>query len=329
MNDIDPANKKGQLALVTGASGFIGSHLCSRLIERGYSVRALVRESSSIETLSSLESVDIQRGELSDSIALTTACREVDCVFHLAGLAHAGLQDGERFRQVNVEGTRAVVNACLEAGVSTMVYFSSILARELDEGGQGASEYARSKKAAEEFVLQAAGEKFSPVVLRPVNVYGPGMKGNIAGLIRRIQAGHLPPLPRLQNQLSLVSVQDLCDAAILASHHPAAAGQIYPVSDGQAYTPNTLESAIYACVGRKKPSWHCPRMVFYAASLGAQILNNLGVWNNDLGLRSYRNLIANSTASCEKITTEMGYQPTRTFDDELPGILAELNRKQT
>lgn len=327
MSTTDDTLKKRQLALVTGASGFIGKHLCAQLLEKGFSVRVFVRARSGFVAPGDPGAVDIQVGELTDSEALVAACSEVDCVFHLAGLAHAGLRDGEQFRQVNVEGTRALAKACLQAGVPRLVYFSSILARQVEEDNERASEYARSKKTAEEIVLRAAGPGFSPAVLRPVNVYGPGMKGNIAGLIGRIQQGRLPPLPQLSNRLSLVSVQDLCAAAILASQNPVAGGQIYPVTDGREYTPNALETAIYASVGRKKPSWRSPRVLFYAASLGAQILNNLGVWNNDLGLRSYRNLVANSTASCEKITTELGYQPTRRFEDELPEILKEMDSR--
>ncbi|MCG8415090.1 MAG: hypothetical protein MI746_12795, partial [Pseudomonadales bacterium] len=131
----------------------------------------------------------------------------------------------------------------------------------------------------------------------------------------------------VSNEIPLVSVEDLCEAAILAAESSGSAGQIYTVTDGQAYTPNDIEAAVYEALGQKKPGWHTPRMVFYAASLGAQIANNLGLWNNDLGLRTYRNLTGQGTGpvpSNEKICAELGFQPQRTFQSELPAILAAM-----
>lgn len=351
-------------ALITGASGFIGTHLCTALTKGAGdrlkshaspdslnspvpsashaafdSLRIFTRGLSEPDGLSKLPSTEIIYGSLNEPEKVARACSGVEVVFHLAGIAHVGTKSAEQLHKTNVEGTRILLKACLEAGVTRLVYFSSVLAQDLDEDGNyegnrparvpdstpPVSDYAKSKKAAEDLLLEAGSEHFQPVILRPVNVYGPGMKGNIAGLIRRIRNGYLPPLPRLDNQLPLVSVADLCEAALLAAQSPAAAGQIYTVTDGREYTPTSLESAIYAVLGRKKPGWHSPRMVFYAASLGAQLLNNLGIWNNDLGLRTYRNLVENSEASCEKISTELGYKPSRTFDQELPAILSALD----
>ncbi len=314
-------SKPGALALVTGASGFIGRALCDLLLQQGCRVRAFLRATSTGASLPA--EVETCYGELNSEQDLLGACEGVEVVYHLAGIAHVNVDTAD-YERVNVAASQALLDACLAVGSQRLVFFSSILAAQAERETITASAYAKSKRQAEELFLQASSANFQPVILRPVNVYGPGMKGNIAGLIRRIQGGALPPLPRLENQLSLVSVQDLCAAALLAAENPVAGGQIYPVTDGLAYTPNTLESAIYAALERKKPGWHSPRMLFYAASLVAQMLNGIGVWNNDLGLRTYRNLVESNQASCEKITTELGYRPTRNFADELPAILSAL-----
>lgn len=316
--DVEPSQEtKTQLALVTGASGFIGKHLCNALLNKGYKVRALLRDGSHCANFpQAIESVN---GDLADKAALATAAKDVDIIFHAAAIAHVRVSAAQLLQETNVEGTRNILQAGQAANVPGFVFFSSILAEQPD------SVYASSKQQAEQLVLECADNFQSVMVLRPVNVYGVGMKGNIAGLIRRISKGSLPPLPRLGNRLSLVGVQDLCNAAVLVAEKPAAAGQTYPVTDGQAYTPNSLETSIYAALGRKKPGWHCPRVVFYAASLGAQLLNSLGVWSNDLGLRTYCNLVHNKEASCEKISTELGYQPTQSLADELPAIIAALD----
>lgn len=336
------SSKEGDLALITGATGFIGRHLVRKLIESGWRVRALVREKDKSGLLDRCEQ---QVGTLQDQDILHSACDGVDVIFHLAGIAHVGTSDTNLLDSVNVEGTRKLVEASQHQAVPRFVYFSSILAATPDE-----SAYAASKKRAEELVLAAANERFQPSILRPVNVYGVGMRGNIAALIRRINKGSLPPLPKLQNQLPMISVEDLVEVACRAAKSSVSTGQIYPVGDGQPYTPTSLESAIYAALGRKKPAWHTPRVVFFLASLLAQTANSLGLWKNDLGLRTYRNLVGggprangrerqvgregqagqerqeeqDSRYYCEKISIELGYHPVQTFQDVLPDILAAM-----
>ena len=308
-----------KLALVTGANGFIGRTLCRCLLEKGFRVHGLVRAESDVAPIP--DDVEVFRAELDDNADIRTACVGMDVIFHTAGIAHVRTPSPGQLHNINVEGTHNVLAAGAQEKVSRFILISSILASRPD------TPYGRSKQLAEQAVMEQAEHFQSVTILRPVNVYGPGMKGNIAGLIYRIRSGSLPPLPRLNNHLSLVSVEDLCHAAILAAEKPEAAGQVYTVTDGQRYSPNSLESAIYATLERVKPKWHSPRVVFYAASLAAQLLNSLGIWNNDLGLRTYRNLVDNSEDSCEKITTELGYQPSCTFEDELPSIISMLERK--
>lgn len=321
--------KKSHLALVTGASGFIGSHLVRKLLSAGWKVRILVRNQDDSELFHGCEQVV---GSIQNQEVLNSACEGVGVVFHLAGIAHAGISDAALLNSVNVEGARNLVDACLKNGVPRFIFFSSILAANPNE-----SAYAASKKKAEDLVLGAASESFQPTVLRPVNVYGAGMRGNIAGLINRISKGSLPPLPKLQNQIPLISVHDLVEIASRVALVKSCTSQVYTVADGQQYTPSELESAIYKALGRKKPAWHTPRVVFYAASLAAQMANSLGLWKNDLGLRTYYNLVGEgrrdsgqlerartSTNDCEKIATELGYRPGQTFQDVLTDILSAM-----
>ena len=262
---------------------------------------------------------------------LGQACRNARAVFHLASIAHVGTADESVLQHSIVEGTQQLAAAAKQAGVASFVYFSSSLAAAA--GDRAASSYARCKKAAEESVLGLADQHFRVCVLRPVNVYGPGMKGNLAGLIRHIRAGRLPSLPRLSHRVPLVAVQDLCQAAILAAENPRSAGRIYTVTDSRCHTPNSIETAIYQALGKKKPGWHSPRVVFYLAAAAAQLANDLGLWRNNLGLRTYRNLTGQGAgaalyqdigAASEQLAAELGYRPQRSFRDELPAILAAL-----
>ena len=263
------------------------------------------------------------QGDLVDAEKLASACEGVNTVFHLANIAHVNVADTSELRRINVLGTSQLKAACLAAKVPNLVYFSSVLAADPES-----SAYAGSKLEAEKVLLERDKESDSHLhvsILRPVNVYGPGMKGNIAGLIKRIRDGRLPPLPKLDNRLALISVDDLCRAAMLVSQGAHESHQIFTICDGQAYTPNIVEQAIYDALERKKPSWRTPRMVFYAASLGAQLAAKLGVWKNDLGLRTYRNLVADKPANCEKISTELGFEPLDTLATVMPRILKELH----
>jgi UDP-glucose 4-epimerase len=326
LTDSDPlSGKKGDLALVTGASGFIGSALCAELLKQGFRVRAFLRPKSAPTHLP--KGVEIYRSELSDQAGLDQACVDIDSVFHLAGIAHVSAGNAELHKKVTVEGTANLLQSARRTEVRRFIFFSSILAAALDNPGtpeRNKTHYAITRHQAEQLVLNDGDGKLETCVLRPANVYGPGMKGNIAGMIRRIRDHQLPPLPNLNNEMYLVSVQDLCEVAILAARNSKSVGQTYVVTDGMSYTPSSLERDIYEALGRNKPAWHSPRFLYYLASLAAHMLDKSGVWKNGLGLRAYNNLVESRVLSRGKTPEELGYQPTRRFANELPAIIAKL-----
>ena len=313
----DSHGKAAPIAAVTGASGFVGRRLCRELAERGYRVRAVLRP----DTLADLGDAEIRRAALDDAEALQTAFAGAAVVFHLAGIAHTRVHDQALLRRVNVDGTAAVAAACRAAGVPRLVYFSSVLAQ------RPSSPYGDSKKAAEERLLAGGGQAPEIVILRPANVYGPGMQGGLMSLIRGIDGGWLPPLPRLDKRRGLVSVDDLAAAGVAAAEAPAAAGGVYAVSDGQCYTPNDLEAAIYAALGRKKPAWRAPRMLFLAAAGLAETAARLGLYNGGLRFASYRALTSDNPVSCAELTAATGYRPELTLADRLPVIIQDLQQE--
>ena len=314
---VTDADSSAPLAVVTGAGGFIGGHLCPALSRAGYRVLALTRPGSEVTSagagVAELRSCPLQEA------ALRAAFAGASVIFHLAGIAHTGVRDRGLLREVNVEGTREVVRAAQSANVDKLVYFSSVLAGKPEQSG-----YAESKQQAEKLVLAAAGQALSPVVLRPVNVYGAGMRGNLQTMARMIAAGRLPPLPRLDNRLALVSVQDLCRAAVAVAATSACSGKVYTVSDGQTYTPTDIEAAIYRALGRNKPAWRTPRMLFFAAAASAELLGRTGLTRSGFGLATYNNLVTDNPVSAHELTDDTGYQATLTLYDALPDILEPL-----
>ncbi|GAB5497729.1 MAG: SDR family oxidoreductase [Pseudohongiellaceae bacterium] len=305
------------LAVVTGATGFIGRALCPALSAAGYRVVALTRPGNPA-TAAELGAQQVlakplQQAALKDTFAGATV------VFHLAGIAHTGVRDRAQLEAVNVDGTAEVVAAARASGAGRLVYFSSIMA---DQPQQSA--YAASKRKAEDAVLAGATQGLQAVVLRPVNVYGPGMGGNLYTMARLIANRRLPPLPRLDNRLALVSVQDLCRVALAVAQQPDCAGQVYTVSDAEPYTPTQIEAAIYQALGRKKPAWHTPRMVFFAAAAAAELVGRMGLTRSGFGLASYNTLVTDNPVSVQELADAINYQPTMTLYDALPDILTPL-----
>lgn len=317
MNSMAPEQTK--TVLVTGATGFIGRSLMQRLLEKQFRVHTLSR-TLPVASPDQADCVFFQ-GDIADPALLAQACAGVDTVFHLAGYAHVNQHDVEELRRINVEGTRSLLRTAIAAGVRRIVFFSSILADERlnPEGG----DYGRSKLEAETLLLEAAqAGEIEVCCLRPANVYGLGMKGNLMTMIRLVQRGLLPPLPLPSAALSLVGNRDLCEAALLAAQAPRANGQVYAVTDGKTYTMKGIEVSVRRALGLAPWRWHTPLPVFYIAFAGLEVLGKLFSLSNAPGLRSYRALRDGSVVSSEKIQQELGYIPAGSLTDELPGILA-------
>jgi UDP-glucose 4-epimerase len=308
-------------ALVTGASGFIGKALLTCLHTSGYDVHVLSRKSQ--HQFDGCESV--HTGSLADVDVLESACTGIDVVFHLAAFTHVNHADRATVFNTNVEGTARLLATAVHQRVRRIVYFSSSLAD--DSAGSPDTVYGESKRAAEKLLLDAAQRgEIEVCCLRPVNVYGPGMKGNLASMIRMISKGIFPPLPELSNRLSLVGVDDLCRAALLAAESPIASGKIYPVTDGIAYSMNQLERGIRRASGQTQPRWSVPLWLLHIAAFKMELLSRLLRLDNALGLRSYRTLTSQNIVSNEKISHELGYTPSASFFDALAQILPQLEQ---
>ena len=222
--------------LVTGASGFIGRRLCTVLQEQGHHVVALGRHPQTGPW------DEFRQGDLAGNLP-KDVCDGIDSVFHLAGFAHAmRLPRGQQgiYQQINVEGTRALLARVRDSQVKRLVYFSSIKAMA-DPGEDCVDErftqppsdaYGLSKLNAEQAVLAFGVEHAVHVCcLRPTLVYGRNPKGNIQRMLQAIRQGRFPPLPRIDNRRSMISVNDLVAAALLASELPQANGKVYVAGD--------------------------------------------------------------------------------------------------
>jgi len=311
-------------ALITGASGFIGRTLCSQLSERGWHLRALIRRPATgpwHETVI---------GDL-ENLAPGNIAEGFDTVFHLAGKAHAlseARQDEKEYFRINTEGTRRILEAAKFSGVRRFVFFSSV--KTINEGSSECLDetslcfpvtpYGKSKLKAERLVLEGYYVP-EPVVLRLSMVYGPSPKGNLPRMIEAVAKGNFPPIPEFGNQRSMVHVEDVAQAAILAAEKPEAIGQTFLVTDGQPYSSRELYEWICQALGKSAPAWRIPEVVFRGlAKIGDAIGALRGrrfIFDSD----TLEKLAGSAWYSSQKIEKELGFLAHHHLRESLPDII--------
>jgi len=241
--------------LVTGASGFIGTHLVRYLLDAGHEVRAV---STSVPARNyfdeKLENVQVARSAV-DTADWLEVCRGIEVVFHLAARVHRGDNSSPSARliyfQDNLEMTRALAEAALKARVRRFVFTTSVAVygaasvageafrEDSPVAPRPDSVYAQSKRAAEEFLLSCVA--LEPVIVRLPLVYGAGVKGNMATLMRLASSSVPLPLAGIDNRRSLINVSNCVDFLLTAACHPNAGGQVLLASDGEdVVTPELI-----------------------------------------------------------------------------------------
>lgn len=238
--------------LITGATGFVGNSLCAELVRRGQFVRAAQR--FEVQNVENIEVVKV--GSINGDTDYGEVLRNVDVVIHLAARVHVMHDTAsnplDEFRKVNVAGTERLARSAAAYGVRRLVYVSSIkVSGEATLDGKQLTEldevlpqdpYGISKWEAEQALDRVAKETgLEVVIIRPPLVYGAGVKGNFAEMMK-VLAKDIPlPLASVKNDRSLIYVENLVDALIVCANHPAAKGQTYLVSnDEDISTPDLL-----------------------------------------------------------------------------------------
>ena len=246
--------------LITGASGFIGRAVCSALAAAGHSVRAASRQPNRTPGQAGVEWMKLP--DLQKEVDWSPLVAGMDVVVHLAAIAHRSEADAGDYVAVNQVATASLAVCCRSHAVKRLIFMSSIgvqtgsaadhVVTELDEP-RPVTGYDRAKLAAEEEVRRS-GVPFT--ILRPVIVYGPGAKANIA-LLTRISALPVPlPFGAFRNRRSLVAIENLVQAIELSLASPQTLNQTFIVSDPEPITLSDMFVALREGAGRS--SWLVP-----------------------------------------------------------------------
>jgi nucleoside-diphosphate-sugar epimerase len=276
--------------LVTGSSGFIGSALTSALAKVGHHVRAASRKRTAIADAPGVEWVEMP--DLEHKVDWAPLVGGMDIVIHLAAIAHRSHIDSGQYTRANRVATASLAQACAESGIKRIIFMSSIGAQAGSAADNVVTEtdepwpitaYDRAKLAAEE-EIRRSGVPFS--ILRPVIVYGPGAKANIA-MLMRIAALPLPlPFGAFRNRRSLLSIDNLVQAVMLCLDNPETIGRTFIVCDLEPITLADMLATLRRAAGRSPNLVPVPPLLVRALVIAA---GRQSLWD-----RIGRDLVASS-----------------------------------
>lgn len=287
-------------SLVTGAGGFVGSHLCRYLAERDVTVRAV----------SSRPEIDARRGAIlldTSESRLVTALEGTRQVYFLAGIAHEAVAagDGALMHRVNVEAPLRWLRAADRAGVERFIWLSSIKvlgdvsARPLEPADpyRPGDAYARSKVEAERRLLEEPVRHVELAVVRPPLVYGPGVRGHFRSLLRAAASGLPLPLAGAGAPRSLVAVDNLCDLLLCLGSR---GDGVFHVADAEDVTVAGLVADVRRLLGRPARQFSVPPALLRAA---CRYSGRSGVYT-----RLFEPLRVHTESTC----SALGWSPPRT-----------------
>ncbi|MGH8018034.1 MAG: NAD-dependent epimerase/dehydratase family protein [Opitutaceae bacterium] len=329
----DRVPQPGQTAFVTGVTGFIGRRLVQILQAEGWNVTCGVRPGSNWR-MPPGNNVRVVACDLLGTGGPSVPAG-TDVVFHLAGKAHALAeiaQDESEYAEINTGGTRLLLEAARKAGVRAFVFFSTVkaaadapaAAQPIDESwaGQPDTSYGRSKRDAERLVLEG-NHAPHPVVIRPCLVYGPHPKGNLEKMIEAVRRNRFPPLPETGNKRSMVHLDDVCRAAILAATSPAAGKKTYIVADDEPISTRQLFVWMSEALGKPVPRWTLPLWMLRVLGWSGDFIGKARGRRFVFDSEALAKLTGSACYSAAAIKRDLGWCPSHRLRDELKKMVAD------
>ncbi|MBA2243437.1 MAG: NAD-dependent epimerase/dehydratase family protein [Gemmatimonadetes bacterium] len=309
--------------LVTGASGFTGSHLCRRLVAEGAEVVAFVRPTSRIGPLVEM-GVECRIVDISDPEVVRRSFDGIATVYHLAAAYREEHADHSAFRRVNVEATRNLLEAAQAAGVERFVHCSTVgVQGEIEEPPateeyrfRPGDHYQQSKLEGELLAREYTARRLPVSVVRPVGIYGPG-DTRFLKLFRGIARRRFVMIGSGEVLYHLTYIDDLVDGFLLAGSRPEALGEVFTIGGVRYTTLNELVRMIAATLERPTPRLRIPFGPVYAASVACEKLCGwLGV-SPPLYPRRVEFFSKDRAFDISKARRLLGYEPRVDLEDGL------------
>ncbi len=303
--------------LITGATGLLGDHLLQALQQRGEQIRALVLPVENAEKLIA-QGVEVVRGDVTDAGTLASAVKDIEIIFHLAGMMGVNRPLAE-YRLVNVTGSENLYRAAQAAGVRRFVHTSSHTVYGLGYGRFLTEKDALRPDPDPYSITKAEGDRLmqrlmlksgvETVILRPGTFFGPGDRLHFGRIAQRMRNGKGVIIGRGDNALPFCYVTDVVQGFLLAAYHDKAPGNVYNVSNDRPLTQQEIFNAIADDVGGKRPTRRLPYLPLYYGSIVAEKVALIAHTRPILTRLGVMMFGTDTSHSVEKARSELGYEP--------------------
>lgn len=310
-------------ALVTGANGFVGSHLVRELVARGHTVRALALRGSDVSTLDVTGGLEIVEGDVTDEETLSRAVPGCDTVFHLAGIRRAA--DRATFMSINADATRLLLEACLRAGAAGHRFVLAGSRAALGPSREGRREedpfepaewYGESKAEAERIALSYA-DRIPVSIARPPRIMGPGDHENLL-FFRIVARGFVVRILGPDRPLSWIDVEDCAKGFILLAERSEAVGESFFLASRERTSIEGLQWEVARALGTTPRVIPIPPFALTAAGGAADLFTRLTGKKLPLNRKLARQVLAIGwTCEIEKAERILGFSATTTLSDSI------------
>jgi nucleoside-diphosphate-sugar epimerase len=304
--------------LVTGATGFIGPYLISRLKALGHTCRCLIRSGSDISVLDGFD-VEFVTGDITDPETLINIGEGIDCLIHMATLGHMSnfTVSEAQFDAVNVQGTVNIMKAALDAGIKKIVHCSTVAAMGICPDIPATEEsvchphhsYGRSKLRAEKEVLHRIKENGLPaVIIRFSMVYGPGDRRDMLKLVRMAKRGLFPKIGKGTKLTPLIHAEDAV-SGILTAAGRGITGEIYLITNPRSERFDDIRKIIQEALGVYRTDLYIPEWAALALASVIEKTFSLAGKTPPVSRKNIESTLADRVFSVEKAIKELGFNP--------------------
>lgn len=310
--------------LVTGATGFIGSHLVDALVEKGYQVRCLVRETRNVMRLKNI-SAELIYGDINELESLEKALDGIDVVYHLAGvLGQIGIPD-KVYWQVHVQGTKNILEASQKHNIKKFIYCSTAgvtgpaahLPQDESLPYNPSNIYEVTKAEAEKSVLQYHRENGLPViVIRPEFVYGPGDMHTL-GIFKTVRKRMFILIDGGKAFLHPTYIDDLTHGFLLCLDSRQANGEVYLIAGERYITLNEFATLIAKALNVPRPTIYIPKSLAFALGAVTQFTGTVFRFNPPLTVPRVKTLCRSAGCSTFKAKEQLGYCPVVKLEEAI------------